>query len=330
MATAANYSATKTQIDGLEVVQLSDARAKTHVSIAIHHGNTAYEMLVNGKNAFWSRYKTMGEWKAARRQAGNPFLAPWANRLDQGAFFANGKKYILNDELGNVSRDPNKQPIHGLLLFSPYWEVASIEADEHSARLTSRLEFWKYPDLMAQFPFAHTIEMTHRLESGRLEVETVLRNHSKEAMPVAVGYHPYFQVHDVPRSEWKLRIAAREHVLLSKLLIPTGEREPVTFPEVLELEDVSVDDVFTGLIRGVDGRAEFYIEGAKEKVSVIFGPKYTVAVIFSPKASFVAIEPMSAITNGINLAHTGVYKELQTISPGGEWRESFWVAPSGF
>jgi aldose 1-epimerase len=39
---------------------------------------------------------------------------------------------------------------------------------------------------------------------------------------------------------------------------------------------------------------------------------------------------MSAITDAFNLAQSGVYKGLQTIPPGGEWRESFWIRPSGF
>jgi aldose 1-epimerase len=39
---------------------------------------------------------------------------------------------------------------------------------------------------------------------------------------------------------------------------------------------------------------------------------------------------MSAVTNAFNLAHTGVYKELQAVPAGGKWRESFWVKPSGF
>ena len=38
--------------------------------------------------------------------------------------------------------------------------------------MTSRLEFFRLPDYMAQFPFAHTIDMTYRLANGVLEVET--------------------------------------------------------------------------------------------------------------------------------------------------------------
>ena len=71
--------------------------------------------------------------------------------------------------------------------------------------------------------------------------------------------------------------------------------------------------------------------GKNEKVSVTYGPKYTVAVVYAPPGrNFICFEPMSGITNAFNLAHAGVYKELQSIPPGGRWRDSFWVSTSGF
>jgi aldose 1-epimerase len=45
---------------------------------------------------------------------------------------------------------------------------------------------------------------------------------------------------------------------------------------------------------------------------------------------FIAFEPMVAITNALNLAHKGVYKELQSIPPGGSWEESFWITTKGY
>ena len=48
--------------------------------------------------------------------SGNPFLGPWANRLDQDAFFANGKKFLLNPELNNFRYDPHHHPIHRVAL----------------------------------------------------------------------------------------------------------------------------------------------------------------------------------------------------------------------
>ena len=45
---------------------------------------------------------------------------------------------------------------------------------------------------------------------------------------------------------------------------------------------------------------------------------------------FIAFEPMVAITNALNLSQTGVYKDLQSIPPGGSWEESFWVTTKGY
>jgi aldose 1-epimerase len=331
MSEAANYSAKKAVIDGVEIVQLADRAHATEVSIVPSVGNIAYAMTVRGNNILWWPFKSVAEMKANPALCGVPFLEPWANRLDQDAFYANGKKYLLNTELGNVRRDGNQKPIHGLLLFSADWKVVKLEGDGKSARVTSRLEYWRHPDLMAQFPFAHTIDMTYRLADGALEVETVVENQSSDSMPVGAGYHPYFQLPDVPRDQWKVHVAAREHLELSPLLIPTGERKPVALPDPVSLATTELDDVFSGLVRGQDNHAEFWVEGGGRRVSVIYGPKYSVAVIYAPPGKdFICFEPMSAITNAFNLAHAGIYKELQSIASGGTWRESFWIHAGGF
>jgi len=331
MMQAANYSARKTVVDGVDVVQLADAASHIEVSIAVSIGNMAYEMNAGGKNVFYSPYHSPAELKAKPTQCGIPFLAPWANRVETDAYWLNGRKYLLNLDLGNVRPDRNKIALHGFLTFSPAWTLVSAGADKHSAWATSRLDFWKHPEMMAQFPFAHTITMTYRLANGALEVETKLENQSVEPMPVAIGYHPYFNLHDAPRDQWKVHLAARDHLVLTNLLVPTGERKPVEFADPLPMQGVQLDDVFSNLVRGPDGRAQFWVEGKKERITVTYGPKYAVAVVYAPPGrEFICFEPMAAITNAFSLAHAGVYKELQSIPPGGQWKESFWVTPTGF
>jgi aldose 1-epimerase len=150
-------------------------------------------------------------------------------------------------------------------------------------------------------------------------------------MPLSIGYHPYFRLHDAPRDQWKVHLAAREHVMLSKLLIPTGERKPVSFPDPVSLDGTQLDDVFINLVRGSDSNAEFWVQGKRERITVVYGPKYPVAVVYAPSGrDFICFEPMTAVTNAMNLAHTGKYAELQSIPAAQEWRESFWIKPSGF
>jgi aldose 1-epimerase len=331
MSQAANYSVKTGVVDGVEVVQLADTARKTEVTVVPSVGNMAYRMMVNGKNALWVPYENLGEMKSKPAMGAVPFLAPWANRLDQDAYYVNGKKYRLNPDLANFRRDGNQKPIHGLLVYSSLWRVTGMKADNSAAWVTSRLEFWKHPELMEQFPFAHTIDMTYRLANGVLEVETTLQNQSADTMPVGIGYHPYFQVHDAPRDEWRVHVAARDKLTLSPQLIPTGERTSVQLPDPVSLKSTQLDDVFSNLKTGADGRAVFWVQGKNEKVSVTYGPKYTVAVVYAPPGrNFICFEPMAAITNAFNLAHAGVYKELQSIPSGGQWRESFWVSTSGF
>jgi aldose 1-epimerase len=331
MTEAANYSAQRVTVDGFEVVRLTDESHKAQVSIAPALGNNAYEFRVNGKNIMWFPQASLADYKAKPTFSGNPLLAPWANRLDHDGFYANGKHYVLNPHLNNYRRDGAKQPIHGLVTYASEWKVTKVSADEKGAEMTSRLEFWRYPDYMAQFPFAHTLDVTHRLHDGVLEVETTIENHSTETMPVSIGYHPYFKLHDSPRDSWKVILPAKESYVLSGSLVATGEKKAMPYQSPQPLQGISLDDVLGGLIPGESGRTEFAVQGAKERIAVLYGPKYPVAVVYSPAGrDFICFEPMSGPTNAFNLKQAGKYADLQTIPPGGKWRESFWIHPSGF
>ena len=329
MTQTTNYSARRDTEDGIPIVVLSDRDARTEVRIVPTLGNRAYRMTVAGRDILWSPYKTLAEFKAQPTGLGVPFMAPWANRLEGDYYFANGRKYALRTEIQNFRRDGNGRPIHGLLYTAPEWEVVSLKADDRGAEVVSRLEFWRHPGYMAQFPFAHDIEMTYRLSGGTLEVRTAVTNRSAEAMPIGVGFHPYFQLPGVPRESWRVTLPVRQRWLISKELLPTGAAEPWTKPVISRMEDGSLDDVFGGLHQDAAGKTQFRVEGGDLSISVIFGRLYQVAVVYAPAGRpFICFEPMTAITNAFNLNQAGSYPDLQTLGPGMKWSESFWVRPA--
>jgi aldose 1-epimerase len=328
---AAEYEVERRTVDSVEVIILRDKPRGVEVSVAPAIGDMAFEMTVHGKPVFWSPYKTVGQFAARPTFLGNPFLWPWANRIDGTSYYVNGKKYNLNLDLGNVQAGPANTPIHGLVSFTSHWRVVTAEAGAGGAVLTSRLEFWRRPEWMEQFPFANNVEVTYRLKDGALQVETAVENLSSEPLPLSLGFHPYFRINDAPRDEWTVHLAARDRLELSSRLIPTGERTPNPYPDPAPLKGVSLDDVFDNLIRDHDGIARFWVAGKNEKITVEYGPKYTVAVVYSPvRSAFICFEPMTAVTNAFNAAHAGWYKGLQSVAPGQTWRESFWVRPTGF
>jgi aldose 1-epimerase len=319
-------SAQKLTVDSIETMRLSDPTHGMEVSICPSVGNIAYDLRVHGKPILMSP-QSLSAWKQKPSQAGIPLLAPWANRLDGDAYWANGKHYLLNPDAVTIRRDDNGLPIHGLVLFASSWQVERLQADQNAAEATSRLDFWKHPEWMAQFPFAHSIEITHRLYGGVLEVRTSIENRSAESMPLVIGFHPWYQIPEVPRDRWKVHLPVREHYVLSPKTIPTGETKPVDFPDPTPLAGRQLDDVFGG----VDHASEFSLEGDGRKVSVRFGPKFPIAIVYAPSTrDVVCFEPMTGLTDGFNLAHEGIFKDLQSIPPGTTWTESFWIRPSGF
>jgi aldose 1-epimerase len=311
-------------------VRLTDTGGQVVVSIVPSRGNVAFEMRVKGHDVLYFPVASIEDPRAGH--FGIPFLGPWANRLDEPAFYAGGRRYAFDMELGNVR---GSIPIHGFLGDSE-WQVVQARADADAAWVTSRLEFFRHPVWMKQFPFAHTIEMTHRLQGGVLEVRTRIQNLGLEPMPVSIGFHPYFQLTDSPRDDWTIAVGARAQWVLAENKIPTGETQPIErlFPDprAVVLKDYRLDHVLGDLVRDAHGRAVMSVKGRSQRLDVSVGANYRAVVIYAPAPdrSFICFEPMAGITNAMNAAHKGLYKELQSIPAGGAWEESFWVRASGF
>ena len=349
-----------------DIVQLRDSAADITVSVMSSVSN-AYEMVVRGQNVIRVPFATVDDFRARPGFNGIPLLAPFANRLDEQAFYANGRKYTFDMERSNVR---GAIPIHGYLSGARDWNLLEAKSDVKGAWVTTSLDFYRNPQWMQQFPFAHTLEMTYRLADGALEVRTRIENLSVEPMPVAIGFHPYFQLTDSTREDWMLTVGAKSRWLLAENKIPTGELEPaeklLVDRKAAALKDLDLDDVFGDLERDAQGRALMSVKGKRQQLDVLLGPNYKAIVVYSPgpenarggdacgdeppttaappgpsveltgardtvaNRGYVCFEPMVGITNSMNLAHKGIYKELQSIPPGKSWAESFWLRPSGF
>ena len=124
-----------------DVVQLRDAKTDTVVSVLIAVSN-AYEMVVKGENILRMPFQSVDDMRARLGMNGIPLLAPFANRLDEQAFYANGRKYNFDMELGNVV---GAIPRHGYLFGTTMWTLVEAKADASGASVTSRLDFYRNP-----------------------------------------------------------------------------------------------------------------------------------------------------------------------------------------
>ncbi len=246
--------------------------------------SNAWRIQVKGKDLVRTS-ATLEEFQSRPGYNGMPLLAPFANRLDQTAFYANGRKYNFDLELGNV-RGPI--PSTGYVNGSKAWRLVEAKADERSAWVTCRLDFYKDPLYMAQFPFAHTVTMTYRVAEGALEVHTRLDNLSIEPMPVAIGFHPIFELPEGNRDDWTVSLDARTHWIEIPERLPTGETQPIenffgSDRTQIQLKKYGlIDDVFTDLVRDANGRATMKLMYSGKEIHVSLGPKYKTVLAWSP------------------------------------------------
>ena len=400
------------------LVELRDTRADMYVPVVTTVGRP-WKIQVKGKDLVRTGGATPEAFEAGPGLNGMPPLFPFANRMDQTAFYANGQKYNFDTELGNV-RGPI--PSTGFVGGYKGWKLVEAKSDSNGAWVTCRLDFYKNPVFMKQWPFAHTVTVTYRVSNGTLEVKTRVDNMSEQPMPVVLGYHPIYELPEGTRDDWTVSIGAKTHWIETPQRLPTGETQPTEnfFGEdrtAIHLKNYGlIDDVFTDLERDASGRATMKLMGGGKELVVMLGPKYKTVLAWStalnagggggrggggraggqgapgaagagraggqgapgapaapaapfqpvvvdpatgvrtaPRAvapaptapaaapaaapqgapapanrGFIAFEPMVAITNALNLAEKGVYKELQSVAPGAFWEESFWVTTKGY
>ena len=281
-AAAQRYSATQNG----ELVELADTNAQLNVSVVWSMSN-AWRIQVKGKDLVRTS-ATLADFQARPGFNGMPILAPFANRLDETAFYANGKKYNFDLELGNV-RGPI--PSTGYVNGSNAWQLVEAKADQRSAWVTCRLDFYKNSLYMAQFPFAHTITMTYRVSDGALEVHTRLDNLSTEPMPAVIGFHPIFELPDGNRNDWTVSLDAKTHWIEIPQRLPTGETQPIenffgSDRTAIQLKKYAlIDDVFTDLIRDANGRATMKLMYNGKELHVLLGPKFKTVLAWSTPLS---------------------------------------------
>ena len=121
-----------------DVVTLSDTRTALVVRVLTPASN-AYQMTVKGEDVIRRTWNTLDDIRGQLGLNGVPLLWPYANRLDEQAFYANGQKYSFDPGLGNTGR--GAIPIHGFVTGADAWKVVEAKADARSAWVTMKLDF---------------------------------------------------------------------------------------------------------------------------------------------------------------------------------------------
>ncbi len=221
---------------------------------------------------------------------GIPLLYPWANRLAGERYPVDGGEVELPRSSPPLKFDVNGLPLHGVLPSCLNWELL----DNAQGALRARLR-WDAPELLAVFPFAHTLELRARVAGAELAIETHVHADSDVAVPIAFGFHPYLTIAGSDRRAWEIELPARERLLLDARMIPTGASEPFARRRFV-LGDGGWDDAFADLIEP----PVFSLADGARQIELRFLDGYSYAQVYSPAGEdFICFEPMTAPTNAL-------------------------------
>ncbi|MHB9073740.1 MAG: aldose epimerase family protein [Desulfobaccales bacterium] len=241
--------------------------------------------------------------------AGIPLLHPWANRLAGSHYRVAGREVALDPASPFLHFDAHGLPIHGVPWSRLAWELIESSPDG----LTSRLA-WTQGELLAVFPFPHRLEMAVTLSPEGLTLETRLFAGLDGPVPVSFGFHPYFVLPGLPRSQWRLKLPPMRMLVIDPCGIPTGEEEPF-FGHDAELGTLNFDNGFAVL----EDRPAFSLAGAGRRITVELLAGYRYAQVYAPQdQDYVALEPMTAPTSALTSG-----RGLTLVPPGGQFSTSF-------
>jgi galactose mutarotase-like enzyme len=281
-----------------EIIQLKNDFIAAEIVVNI--GNT----LVSVKNEEVERLFfpfSLQEYKSNTKLAGNPFMHPWANRLEGEYLQIENAKYDFpREQLHLLYRDGNNLPLHGLILKSDKWKTIELHEEENYCYHLAEFAFDDQNN-RSIFPFKHRILMKHLLQGNELKIETTVINEDEKELPLSFGFHPYFIKTD---KDLKLKIPANNVIEVNDSMIPTGnifdKSEKWNFKlDEISLDDNAFDDGFQDLKFDENKQAVFSFD----KIKLIFGEDYSFAQIYAPlhpEKPYVCIEPMTAPTNALN------------------------------
>ncbi len=241
-------------------------------SLAVQTNHGGLELLTGGAGPFDPRELPPG--------MGCFIMAPWPNRIRDGVFDHDGRKYFLPVNSG-------LHAIHGTVSKRPF-EVESSTAA--SARFSINLG--------PEWPFEGTLTIEVELEGPSL-VQTMEITAADETFPAGFGWHPWFR-RNLGSDDVTIQAQVESRWILDHNMTPTGQsveptgvlnlKAPIT-PEV-----GSMDDCYRIL-----SESETLLTWPELELEITSSPELSHLQVYTPAES-ICVEPQTCAVNAFQLA----------------------------
>lgn len=248
---------------------------------------------------------------------GGAILLPFPNRI-RGTLSADGK--TITTEIGGKpdtlpanwrGKNPGAEvdAMHGLIFASQFEDIK--HANGAAASYVSAM--LHAGDFDGHWPSKTDVHVRMTLSDEAMDIEVTTKNVGAELLPMAIGFHPYFNFPSGDREQGRLYLPADERAPATDYdnVFPTGEIVPVkdtpfnfTNPQGKALGTMFMDDAFTDIHRSPDGSAHIEIMDPKAHYGVrilAISPQIKAIQVYAPPdKSYVAVEPQFNLADPFN------------------------------
>jgi len=230
-------------------------------------------------------------------------LVPYANRIENGVLQAGGREIRLHRNMGD-----HPHPLHGHGWQTP-WRVEAV------SRAAVTLAFDHAGD---DWPWAYSAQQSFEIDKDGLRIQLAVRNRDARAMPVSLGFHPFFP--RLPRT--RLSALVKGMWQCNETILPTvhvAGSPLLDLPHGAALDKAPfVDNCYT------DWHGPAHIAQPDDGIDVTLNasPQCRFLHVYTPLgADFFAAEPVSAMPNAVNRREPAEQTGARTIEAG----ESFGI-----
>jgi aldose 1-epimerase len=221
-------------------------------------------------------------------------LFPWGNRVRNGKYNFQDVDYQLS-----LNEFPLQNSIHGFVSFANF-EVVEEQVNEVEAILTLR---YTYRGTQFGFPFPFILDIQHIFSSDEgLEINYTIKNTGDKAMPMVLGWHPYFRIEGETADDWQIDFPATHQYTSDKQMIP-DQKIKVDFEGIIDLKGRTLDAVFAVQL---SSKVEAKLHSPNKKLTINIWQEglkggFNYMVVYIPSArDCIAIEPMTGNTDAYN------------------------------
>jgi aldose 1-epimerase len=265
---------------------------------------------------------------------GGAILLPYPNRI-RGKLSADGKtlettiagkQVWLPANWKGKNQGAEVHAMHGLILSSKFEDVR-YENGAMESKVSGILHAGNFD---GHWLSKTDVKVQMVLTNGTMDMTVTTTNAGKEPLPMAIGFHPYFEFPSGDRKQATLHIPSDTRTVVNNYddVFPTGQLVPVkntpydfTAKDGKPLGNLFMDDCFTSLKRDAAGHVviEIVDPAAKYGVRIVgLSPEISAIQVYAPPdKNFVAVEPQFNLADPYDKKIWGDRNTgMVTIAPG--------------